>query len=113
MKRVVSHERAHAARGSDFLLLRQKKVTKEKANPTFAPWVRIARFEAKTSRGPKLAALKQRTASSTFPLQISGANGRGPLEPMFDRSAMRFTGTRMQTSALHFIQHFLSMTCLL
>ena len=30
------------------------------------------RFEAKTSRGPKLAALKQRTASSTFQLQISG-----------------------------------------
>ena len=36
MKRVVSHERAHAARGSNFLLLRQKKVTKEKATPTFA-----------------------------------------------------------------------------
>ena len=36
MKSLVSHERAHAARGSNFLLLRQKKVTKEKANPTFA-----------------------------------------------------------------------------
>ena len=70
-------------RGSDFLLLRQKKVTKEKATPTFAPWVRIARFGAKTSRGPKLATLKQRTAGllkcATFSLQISGTNERGPL----------------------------------
>ena len=32
----VCHERAHAARGSHFLLRRQKKVTKEKATPTFA-----------------------------------------------------------------------------
>ena len=36
MKSLVSHERAHAARGSNFILLRQKKVTKEKATPTFA-----------------------------------------------------------------------------
>ena len=36
MMRIVCHERAHAARGSNFLLRRQKKVTKEKATPTFA-----------------------------------------------------------------------------
>ena len=30
------HERAYAARGSDLLLRRQKKVTKEEATPTFA-----------------------------------------------------------------------------
>ena len=36
MKSLVSRARAHAARGSNFLLLRQKKVTKEKATPTFA-----------------------------------------------------------------------------
>ena len=36
MKSNLCHERAHAARGSNFLLLRQKKVTKEKATPTFA-----------------------------------------------------------------------------
>ena len=36
MKSLFSHERAHAARGSNFLLRRQKKVTKEKATPTFA-----------------------------------------------------------------------------
>ena len=35
MKSLVSHERAHAARGSNFLLLRQKKVTKEKATPVY------------------------------------------------------------------------------
>ena len=34
-------------------------------------------------------------ASSTFSLQISGANGRGPLEPIFDRCAMIITGTWM------------------
>ena len=90
MKRVVSQERAHAARGRNYLLRRQKKVTKEKATPTFAPCVTVARFEAKTSRGPKLATLKQRTASSTFSLQISGSNGREPLEPIFDRFAISF-----------------------
>ena len=42
-------------RGSHFLLRRQKKVTNEEATPTFAPCVTIARFAAKTSRGPKLA----------------------------------------------------------
>ena len=42
-------------RGSHFLLRRQKKVTKKEAAPTFAPCVTIARFAAKTSRGPKLA----------------------------------------------------------
>ena len=92
MKSLVSHHRAHAARGSNFLLRRQKKVTKEKATPTFAPCVTVARFEAKTSRGPKLATLKQRTAGSpkyaTFSLQISGANTREPLEPKFERSAI-------------------------
>ena len=36
MKSNLCHERAYAARGSNFLLLRQKKVTKEKATPTFA-----------------------------------------------------------------------------
>ena len=77
MKSNLCQERAHAARGSNFLLLRQQQVTKEKATPTFAPCVTIARFEAKTSRGPKLATLKQQTASSTFSLQISGANTRG------------------------------------
>ena len=78
MTSLFSHARAHAARGSNFLLRRQKKVTKEKATPTFAPCVTVARFGAKTSRDPKLATLKQRTASSTFSLQISGANERGP-----------------------------------
>ena len=94
MSRFVSHHRAHVARGSNFLLRRQKKVTKEKATPTFAPCVTVARFEVKTSRGPKLATLKQRTAGSpkytTFSLQISGANERGLLEPIFDRFAISF-----------------------
>ena len=36
MKSLVNRERAHAAGGSNFLLRRQKKVTKEKATPTFA-----------------------------------------------------------------------------
>ena len=83
MNGFVCHHRAHAARGSNFLLRRQKKVTKEKATPTFAPCVTIARFGAKTSRGPKLDALKQRTASSTFSLHISGANERGPLRTKY------------------------------
>ena len=36
MKNNLCHHRAHAARGSNFLLLRQKKVTKEKVTPIFA-----------------------------------------------------------------------------
>ena len=45
MKSLVSHERAHAAGGSNFLLRRQKKVTKEKATPTFAPCVALRDLE--------------------------------------------------------------------
>ena len=36
MMRIVCHERAHAARGSNFLLLRQKKVTKRR-RPRHSP----------------------------------------------------------------------------
>ena len=77
-------------------MCRQKKVTKEKATPTFAPVSEHGagsdpRFEAKTSRDPKLAALKQRTASSTLSLQISGANTRGYVESIFDRFTINIT----------------------
>ena len=64
---------AHAAEQSLFLP-RQEKSPKE-GDPDIRP---DPRFGAKTSRGPKLATLKQRTASSTFSLQISAANGQGP-----------------------------------
>ena len=47
MKSNLCHERAHAARGSDFLLLRQKKVTKEKATPTFAPCMALRDLQRK------------------------------------------------------------------
>ena len=47
MKSLVSHERAHAARGSNFILRRQKKVTKEKATLTFAPYVTLRDLKRK------------------------------------------------------------------
>ena len=87
MKRVVSHARAHAA-GQSLSFASPKESHQRKGDPDIRPVRDIARFEAKTSRGPKLAALKQRTASSTFSLQISGANERGHLEPKFDRCAI-------------------------
>ena len=81
----------------------------KKVTPTFAPVSEHGagsdpRFEAITSRGRKLAALKQPTAGShkcaTFSLQISGANTRGPLRT--DSGSLRdgFTGTRMRASGL-------------
>ena len=62
-------------RGSNFLLLRQKKVTKEKATPTFAL---IQNLERKCGAVGNSLSLKQPTASSTFSLQILGSNERGP-----------------------------------
>ena len=73
-------------RGSHFLLLRQTKVTKEKATPTI---VLILRCSEKS--GTK----KTRFAQTVFPsdrffLLLLGANQRGPVEPIFDRFAMGF-----------------------
>ena len=57
-----------------YLFCFAKKGNPKKGDPDIRP---NPRFEVKTSRGPKLATLKQRTASSTLSLQISGANERG------------------------------------
>ena len=84
MSRFVNHHRAHAARQS-LSFASPKASNQRKGDPDIRP---DPRFEAKTSRGPKLATLKQRTASSTFSLQISGANERGPPEQKFDRVAI-------------------------
>ena len=83
MKSVVYHELL-MPQGSHLFCFAKKRNPK-KGDPDIRP---DPRFEAKTSRGPKLAALKQRTASSSFSLQISGANTRGLFERMLDRSAM-------------------------
>ena len=72
MKSNLCHELL-MPQGSHFSCF-AKKSNQKKATPDIRP---DPRFEAKTSRGPKLATLKQRTASSTFSLQISGANERG------------------------------------
>ena len=74
MKNSLCHELL-MPQGSNFLLLRQKKVTKEKATPTFAL---IRNLKRKRRAVRNSLSLKQRTASSTFSLQISGANERGP-----------------------------------
>ena len=88
MKSVVCHDCAHAARGSHFLLLRQKKVTKEKATPTFALIRDLKR---------KRRAVRNSLRSNNGPLHRrfhSKSRGRmngGSVEPNFDRFAMRFT----------------------
>ena len=86
MMRIVCHERAHAAR-QQLSFASPKESHQRKGDPDIRPVRGIARFEAKTSRGPKLAALKQRTAGllkcATFSLQISGANTRGTPSSQF------------------------------
>ena len=102
MRLLVGHERAHAARGSNFLLLRQKKVTKEKATPTFALIRDLKR---------KRRAVRNSLRSNNGPLHRrfhSKSRGRihgDPVEPIFDRSAMRTTGTRMRAFGLGQLLH--------
>ena len=83
---------------SYFLLLRQKKVTKEKATPTIGPAFTKAppslRCSAKVEKKTRYAQTVFR--SDRFFLPLLGANQRGPVEPMFDRFAMRNTSTHMQ-----------------
>ena len=70
-------------RGSYFLLLRQKKVTKEKATPTI---VLILRCSEKS--GTKKTRYAQTIfRSDRFFLPLLVANQRGPIEPIFDRFA--------------------------
>ena len=92
---LVSHHRAHAARGSNFLLRRQKKVTKEKATPTFALIRDLKR---------KRRAVRNSLRSDNGPLHRrfhSKSRGRihgDPIERIFDRCAMRTTRVRMRAS---------------
>ena len=72
MKRVVSHELL-MPQGSHFSCF-AKKSNQKKATPTFA-LIRDLKRKRRAVRNS--LALKQRTASSTFSLQISGANTRG------------------------------------
>ena len=86
MKSNLCHELL-MPQGSHFSCF-AKKSDQKKATPTFA-LIRDLKRKRRAVRNS--LALKQRTASSTFSRQISGSNTRGPVEPMFDRFAMRFT----------------------
>ena len=81
---------------SHFLLLRQKKVTKEKATPTLGLFLRCS----KKSGTEKTRFAQTVFCSDRFFLALLGANQRGPIEPIFDRFAMRTTRTRMRASGL-------------
>ena len=97
MSRFVSHQRAHAARGSNFLLLRQKKVTKEKATPTFALIRDLKR---------KRRAIRNSLRSNNGPLDRrfhSKSRGRmngDPVELIFDRFVIGIAESRMCASGL-------------
>ncbi len=84
-------------RGSNFLLLRQNKVTKEKATPTFALIRDLKR---------KRRAVRNSLRSNNGPLHRrfhSKSRGRihgGPFEPMFDRCAMRIAATQNRSFRL-------------
>ena len=103
MKSNLCHERAHAARGSNFLLRRQKKVTKEKATPTFAPYVTLRDLKRKRR------AVRNSLRSNNGPLHRrfhSKSRGRihgDPFEPIFDRFAMRPNGIRMRASGVRWL----------
>ena len=98
----VCHHRAHAARGSNFLLLRQKKVTKEKATPTFAPCVALR--DLKRKRRAVRNSLRSNNEPPDHPSARrfhSKSRGRihgAPVEPIFDRVAIRITKTWMLAS---------------
>jgi hypothetical protein len=68
-------------RGSHFLLLRQKKVTKEKATPTIGLFLRCSE---KSGTAETRFAQTVRRSDRFFP-PLLGANQRGPVERMFDR----------------------------
>ena len=72
-------------RGSHFLLLRQKQVTKEKATPTIGLTLRCS--EKSGTKKTRFAQTVFR--SDRFFPPLLGANQRGPVAPMFDRFAMR------------------------
>ena len=102
MNSILCYERAHAARGSNFLLRRQKQVTKEKATPTFALIRDLKR---------KRRAIRNSLRSDNGPPDYSNARrfhskSRGrihgdPFEPTIDRCATRTTGTRMRASGFY------------
>ena len=71
-------------RGSHFLLLRQKQVTKEKATPTIGLFLRCS--EKSGTKKTRYAQTVFR--SDRFFPPLLGANQRGPVEPIFDRFAM-------------------------
>ena len=75
-------------RGSYFLLLRQKKVTKEKATPTIGLFLRCS----EKSGTARTRCAQTAGRSDRFFLALLGANQRGPVEPIFDRFAMRIAG---------------------
>jgi hypothetical protein len=82
-------------RGSHFLLLRQKKVTKEKATPTIGLFLRCSE---KSGTAETRFAQTVRRSDRFFP-PLLGANQRGPVEPMFDRFAMGICETSVRLTS--------------
>jgi hypothetical protein len=71
-------------------LLREKKVTKEKATPTIGLFLRCS--EKSGTKKTRYAQTVFR--SDRFFLPLLGANQRAPVDPIFDRFAMRTARTR-------------------
>ena len=97
MMRIVCHERAHAARGSNFLLRRQKKVTKEKATPTFA----LIR-DLKRKRRAVRNSLRSNNGllHQCFHSKSRGRIHGSPIQPIFDRVAIGTIDARMRAPGL-------------
>ena len=76
-----------------------KKGNPKKATPTIVLFLRCS--EKSGTARTRYAQIAGR--SDRFFLPLLGANQRGPVEPIFDRFAMRITRTRMRASGLHLL----------
>ena len=78
-------------RGSHFLLLRQKQVTKEKATPTIGLFLRCSE---KSGTARTRCAQTAGRSYRFFP-PLLGANQRGPVAAIFDRFAIGVTSAQL------------------
>ena len=79
-----------------------KKSNQKKATPTIVPGLRRGRLLScdaqKKAERKKPASLRQFFVLIALIFPPLGANQRGPIEPIFDRFAMKITKTRMRAS---------------
>ncbi|GEM_PF-6411539 len=94
VERAGSYATRRSCRGGSHFHCFAKESNPRKATPTI---VLILRCSEKSGTARTRSA-QTAGRSDRFFLALLGANQQGPIEPIFDRSAMRITRTRMQVS---------------